>query len=163
MRSLAAALLLAAAPAGLAFDAGGVALGAGEASVKKAFPSARCKPLEWKTDAAERRCDDAKIAFAGVQAKVTFYLKAGAIQAFDIRFDAKDRDKVVAHLKGNWGAPTAEATETIGRRGREDRKVYKVRWEKAGAQAVLTAQLDKKRATLEAWRGDFAEEVYRVR
>ena len=115
MRRLAAAALLAAAPAALAFDANGVAIGAREVDVKKAFPSARCKPLEWKTDAAERRCDDSRISLAGVPAKITFYLKADAIQAFDLRFDVKDRAQVAAHLKGHWGKPLSEATETISR------------------------------------------------
>lgn len=163
MRRLAAALLLALAWPALAFDANGVAIGAREADVMKAFPGARCKPLEWKTEAADRRCDDAKIALGGVRAKITFYLKADSIEAFDLRFDVRDRDRVAAHLKARWGKPLSEATETIRRTDREDREVYKVRWQKGGAQAVLTAQLDKKRATLEAWRGNFADEVYRVR
>jgi len=162
-RFLASLALLAAAPAALAFDANGVALGGREGEIKKAFPSAHCKPLEWKTDAADRRCDDGRIAFGGVPAKITFYLKAGAIQAFDVRFDTADHEKVAAHLKGRWGAPLAEATETIGRRDGGERKVYKLRWEKGRDYAVLSAQLERKRATLEVWRGAFADEVYRVR
>ena len=163
MRVVALLALAALSPAVLAFEANGVALGGHENDVKKAFPSAHCKPLEWKTSAADRRCDDGKIAFGGVRAKITFYLRGDAVQAFDIRFDAKQRDKVAAHAKGRWGAPLAEATETIRRKDKDDRLVYKVRWEKGNEHAVLTAQVEKKRASLEAWRGNFAEEVYRVR
>lgn len=163
MRLAALIVLAGLSHAALAFEANGVALGGHENDVKKAFPSAHCKPLEWTTSAADRRCDDGKIAFGGVRAKITFYLKADAIQAFDVRFDAKDRERVAAHVKGRWGAPLAEAVETIRRKDKEDRRIYKVRWEKGNEHAVLTAQFEKKRASLEAWRGNFSEEVYRVR
>ena len=133
-------LFLLALPAS-AYDANGVVLGGKEVEVKKAFPSAHCKALEWKSDAADRRCDDSKISLGGVEAKITFYLKAGAIQAFDLRFDVKDLERVRALLKVRWGAPLAEATETIARRDKEDRKVFKMRWEKGSDRALLTAQL----------------------
>ncbi|HEV7477995.1 MAG TPA: hypothetical protein VGO02_09700, partial [Burkholderiales bacterium] len=58
-------LALAASPAFAAYDANGVALGGSEDDVKRKFPSVRCQPLEWKSKAADRRCDDAKIVFAG--------------------------------------------------------------------------------------------------
>lgn len=163
MRLLLLLALATLSPASLAFEVSGVALGGRESDVKKAFPSAHCKPLEWKTGAADRRCDDAKIAFIGVQGRITVYLKADAIQAFTLRFDTRDRDKVAAHFKGRLGPPLAEVTETISRKGQEDRQVYKARWEKGNDRAVLTAQLEKKRGTLEAWRGNFSEEIYRVR
>jgi hypothetical protein len=149
----------------LAYDVNGVAIGGKEIDVKKAFPSVHCKELEWRTDAADRRCDDALIQLGGVEAKVTFYLKAGIIRAFDLRFDIKDVDKVKAVLKSRWGAPLAEATETIGARkkGEKDRHVFKVRWEKGEDHAILTAQLEKKRAAVEAARGKFFDEVYRVK
>jgi hypothetical protein len=149
----------------LAYDVNGVAIGGKEIDVKKAFPSVHCKELEWRTDAADRRCDDALIQLGGVEAKVTFYLKAGIIRAFDLRFDIKDVDKVKAVLKSRWGAPLAEATETIGARkkGEKDRHVFKVRWEKGEDHAILTAQLEKKRAGVEAARGKFFDEVYRVK
>lgn len=124
-------LLLLAAPSALAFDLRGVALGAPEAEVRKAFPAARCKPLEWKRDAAERRCDDARSALAGAEVRVTLYLKGDAEQAFSVRFDSKDLERVAAQLRVQYGAPLAEATEAIARPGREDRRVYKMRWEKA--------------------------------
>ena len=156
-------LLLLAPGAAFAFDVNGVALGGREADVKQAYPSAFCKPLEWKSSAAERRCDDAKISFGGVTARVTFYLKADAIQAFDLRFDAIGRDKVMAQLKSRWGAPLSETTETFGRRERNERKIYKVRWTRGKDQALLNVPLDRKRATLSASRGNFDEEIYRVR
>ena len=162
-KALFLALALASAPA-LAYDANGVELGGTEAQVKARFPSIRCKPLEWKSDAADRRCDDAKIPFAGgVQARITFYLKNDAIQAFDLRFDMKDLERVSAFLKTRYGKPLAEATEVISRPEKEDRKVYKARWEKGTDKAVLSAQLETKTATLEVQRGTFETEIYRVR
>jgi hypothetical protein len=146
-----------------AFDVNGVALGGSEADVKRAYPSAFCKPLEWKSAAADRRCDDARISFGGVRARATFYLKADAIQAFDLRFDSSARDKVAAQLKSRWGAPLSEITESFSRRERNDRRIYKARWAKGKDQAVLTVPLDQKRATLSASRGTFDEEIYRVR
>ncbi len=70
-----AALLVLPLPA-FAYEISGVGLGGREADVKKAFPSAYCKPLEWKSDAAERRCDDAQISLDGVQTRIPVYLKA---------------------------------------------------------------------------------------
>jgi hypothetical protein len=152
----------------LAYDVNGVKLGGREIDVKKTFPSVHCKDLEWRTDAADRRCDDAKIALGGaggVEAKVTFYLKAGVIRAFDLRFDTKDLERMKTILKTRWGAPLAEATETIGARNKEqkDRKVFKMRWEKGADRAVLSAQLEKKRANVEVARGNFFDEVYKVK
>src|SRR4051794_31120368 len=97
-------LLLAATPA-LAFDLNGVGLGARELDIRKAFPSAHCKPLEWKTDAADRRCDDARAAFVGIPTRLTFYLRADAVQGFDLRFESKDLERVKTLLKSRWGAP----------------------------------------------------------
>ena len=149
----------------LGYDVNGVAIGGKEIDVKKAFPSVHCKELEWRTDAADRRCDDALIQVGGVEAKVTFYLKANVIRAFDLRFDIKDLNKLKAVLKSRWGAPLAEVTETIGARkkGEKDRHVFKMRWEKGEDHAILTAQLEKKRAGVEAAHGKFFDEVYRVR
>ena len=164
MRLLVLIFLLVSFPA-LAYDVNGVAIGGKEIDVKKAFPSVHCKELEWRTDAADRRCDDALIQLGGVESKVTFYLKAGIIRAFDLRFDIKDLDKVKAVLKSRWGAPLAEATETIGARkkGEKDRHVFKMRWEKGEDHAILSAQLEKKRAGVEAARGKFFDDVYRVK
>jgi len=150
-------------PAAHAFDANGVALGGKESDVKAKFPSVRCKPLEWRSDAADRRCDDVKIPFAGVQARITFFLRNNEIQAFDVRFDMKDLERVSAFLKTHYGKPLAEATEVISRPDKEDRKVYKLRWEQGADRAILSAQLEKKTATLEVQRGNFEQEIYRVR
>lgn|GEM_PF-922820 len=156
-------ILLAWAAGAAGFDAGGVSLGAAEADIKRAYPSAHCKPLEWKSAAADRRCDDARISFGGAKARITFYLKAGAVEAFTVRFDARDLELVKKHLRSGWGAPIGEATEVIARSGGEDRRIFKMRWEKGAARAVLTAPEKSRRATLEAWRGNFDAEIYRVR
>lgn len=157
------ALFFGAVHAALAYDANGVALGAPERDVTEAFPSAHCQALEWKSVAADRRCDDARIEFAGVRARITFYLKNDAVQAFDVRFSLNDRERVAAFLKSRYGTPLSERTETISREGKPDRRVYKLRWESGQDKALLSAQLDRNRAQLEAWRGNFAEEIYRVR
>jgi len=168
MKRLALLVLLIAARGAFAYDLNGMPIGGDEQAVKKAFPSAYCKPLEWSSTVADRRCDDAKIALAGVPARITVYLKSGAIQAFSVRFDNKDRDRVIAHLKSRWGPPSGEATETIARKGKDgkgkdDRKVHKVNWEKGNERALLTAQSDRKRGALEVWRGNFIDEIYKVR
>jgi len=141
----------------------GVTLGASEAQVKKAFPSALCKALEWSSRAADRRCDDSKIAFGGAEARVTFYLKKDVVQAFDVVFDTKDLDKVSAFVKSRYGKPLAEAKDKIERQGKDPREVYKVRWEQGKDSAVLVSQLEKKRSQLTVAHGDFEEEIYRVR
>src|SRR5216117_1212999 len=91
-------MLLAALPAA-AYDVNGVALGARESEVKKKFPSIHCKELEWKSLAAERRCDDSRVAFGGAEVRITFYLRKDQVQAFDIRFDSRDTDRVAACAK----------------------------------------------------------------
>ena len=161
---LALLLLLACAPA-FAYDANGVALGGTEEDVKRKFPSARCQALEWKSKAADRRCDDAKIAFAGgVQARVTFYLNRNSIQAFDVRFDTREVERVAAFLKKAYGAPKAETRDTLESKDKKSSRVlYKVRWEKGKDYAVLFSEKDKGRSSLLASRGDFEEEIYRVR
>jgi len=155
--------LASAAPALAAYDANGVALGGNENDIKKRFPSAYCKPLEWKSRAADRRCDDAKISLGGIPARVTFYLRKDAIQAFDVRFETKELDRMMSLLRARYGAPASEVKEPIGKSGEPVRDLYNVRWEKGGDHAVLTAQLDKPRASLLVSRGNFDEEIYRVR
>jgi len=156
------ALLFGAARAALAYDANGVALGDHERDVTQAFPGVHCQALEWKSSAADRRCDDARIAFAGVRARITFYLKHDAVQAFDVRFGLDECERVVSFLKSRYGKPLAERTETISRDGKPDRQVYKLRWEGGGDTALLSAQLDSNRAELEVWRGNFAQNIYKV-
>ena len=155
-------LCLAALPA-FGYDLNGVKLGGKELDVKKAYPSAHCKALEWRTDAASRRCDDPRVALGGVFARITVFLKADAIQGYELRFDTKDLERVKAALVARWGAPLAEATEVISKKDKEDRKVFKMRWEKGADLAILTAQLDKKRGGVDVSRGNFATEIYRVR
>jgi len=163
MRAFFAIALLAHAGAALAFEVDGVELGASEARVRQAFPSAYCKPLEWKSRAAERRCDDARVSFVGVQARVTFFLRAGEVQGFQLRFDARDRARVEAALKSQWGKPSAENRSLIQRKGQKDSEVYKIRWDKDSDHATLTWRPERKRAWLMVSRGDFADEIYRVR
>jgi hypothetical protein len=156
-------LLLAASAWAASYDANGVALGDREAQVKQQFPSIHCQPLQWKSRAADRRCDDSRISFAGAQARITFYLRNDAVEGFDVRFDTKDLDQVTEFLKSRYGAPRADGREKIWRKGKELREMYKARWEQGAERAVLSAQLDKKRGTLSVSRGNFEEEIYRVR
>ena len=155
--------LLALPLAAAAYEINGVKLGGSEMDVKKAFPTAHCKPLEWKSNAADRRCDDAQVSLDGVKVRFTSYTKNDVIQAFDLRFDMKELDKVKDSLKSRWGAPLAEATEVFAQKDKPDRKVFKMRWEKGGDRAILSAQLDKRSVAVEVSRGSFPEEIYRVR
>jgi hypothetical protein len=142
-----------------AYDANEVALGASEKAVLKQFPAAHCAPLQWKSKAAERRCDDSKITLGGVPGRITFYLNRDRVQAFDVRFDTKDADRMAAFLKKRYGAPVEETRANLEARG----PLYKVEWKKGEERAVLTSQGQKSRASLTVWRGDFEEEIYRVR
>ena len=156
-------LLFGASTAALAYDANGVALGASESEVTDAFPSAHCQPLEWNSAAADRRCDDARIEFAGVRARITLYLKNGSVQAFNERFSPDDRERVVRYLKSRYGEPKSERTDTFRSEGKPDRQVYKVRWESGRDKALLSVQLSRRRAQLEVSRGNFEQEIYRVK
>jgi hypothetical protein len=140
-----------------------VALGAAEKAVVQQFPSAHCQPLQWKSRAADRRCDDARISFGGVGARITFYLKNGRVQAFDVAFDPRHADAVAKFLKERYGKPLAETRDQLGPAGKAEREIYKVRWEEGDQRAVLAAQPGRRRATLSVSRGDFEEEIYRVR
>ena len=164
---LLAAMLVATAPAvggnAAAYDANGVALGASENDIKKRFPSAHCKALEWQSKAADRRCDDARISFGGVPGRITFYLRKDAVQAFDVRFETRELERMVAQLKARYGAPVSEVKDPLGAKDKPVRDLYKVLWESGGDHAVLTAQLDKRLASLVVSRGNFDDEIYRVR
>ena len=161
MARIALILALAAAPA-WGFDANGVALGASEAEVQKRFPTARCKPMEWKTNAADRRCDDALVRFGDVDVRITFFFKADAVQAFDVRFDAPQLERMAQYLKGRYGPPDAEAREKIERRG-ATREIYKLRWKQGADHAVLTSQRGRRRVDLNVWRGNFDTEIYKFK
>jgi hypothetical protein len=157
-------LLLAVCGRALAFDANGVAIGGVEQEILKKFPSARCQPLEWKSKAADRRCDDGRIAFAGnVEARITFYLRKGVIEAFDLRFKSDDLAKVVAYLKGRYGPPLAETRDKIERKDKQALEIYRVRWESGREHALLIAQGEKGKPSFLASRGDFDQEIYQVR
>jgi len=161
MRTLAGLLLLYAGCAHAQYDANGVALGATEKDVLKQFPTAHCAALQWKSMAAERRCDDSKALIGGVPGRITFYLKRDRIEAFDLRFDTKDAERLGAFLKKRYGAPAEERRSKLEDQRRGD--IYKVEWKKGEERAVLTALSTKGRASLTVWRGDFEDEIYRVR
>lgn len=162
-RWLVLALAAAALPAAAAYDLRGVALGAAESEVRRQFPNAHCKALEWASRAAERRCDDARVALGGVEVRVTFYLKKDAVEAFDVRFDVKDLDALAAYVKGRYGKPTSELREKLAGGGKKGREVYKAIWQGSGEQAVLAAQLERRTGSMLVSRGNFEEEIYRVR
>src|SRR5712692_1919633 len=103
--------LLLALPAAAAYDVNEVALGASEERIKERFPYAHCRALEWPTRAAERRCDDSRIIFGGVDASVTFYLRRDAVEGFDVRFDRRELERVVEFLRQRYGAPAAEGPD----------------------------------------------------
>lgn len=152
MRRLVGFVLVFAARAAAAYDANGVALGSPEAAVTKSFPKATCQPLQWSSRAADRRCDD-RAVLGGVNGRITFYLKDDRVQAFDLRFDTIDTQRLASFLKARYGAPASEKKE----------KLYKAEWHKGGERAVLTAQTDKRRGFFSVSRGDFEEEIYRLR
>jgi hypothetical protein len=145
-----------------AYDASGVRLGSSESEVEGRFPGAHCKALEWKSRAADRRCDDAKATFGGAPARITFYLKDDQVQAFDVRLDTRDVERVAKFLKSSYGQPSEESRDKTDARGRP-RETYRLRWDDGDQRAVLTAQIEKRRASLTVSRGDFEEEIYRVR
>ena len=164
MKRLAAILVaLLVQPAAAAFDVREIPLGAKEQDVKRKLPSAHCKPLQWESKAADRRCDDSRVSFGGVEVQVTFYLRKDAVEAFDVRFDTKELERFVAFLKTRYGAPLSENRDTFERQGDKPRQVYKALWQNGAERAVLTAQLEKRRASMLVSRGDFEEEIYRVR
>jgi hypothetical protein len=146
-----------------AFDANGVKLGDNELAIKKVFPGIRCKALEWKSDAADRRCDDAKIPFGGVEARVTFYLKSDVVRGFDVRFDTSNLGPVADYLKRAYGKPVSEARDKIVRKGKEEREVFKILWEAGQDKAMLSSLSTGKRAALSVSRGNFEDEIYRVK
>jgi hypothetical protein len=158
-----AILLLFTPPAQAALDIKDIALGAKEQDVKRALPSAHCRPLQWESKAADRRCDDSRVAFGEVEVQVTFYLKKDAVEAFDVRFDTRELERFVNFLKSRYGAPVTETRDTFRRKDGGERQVQKVLWEDGKQRAVLTAQLEKRRASMLVSRGNFEEEIYRVR
>lgn len=145
-----------------AFDANGVALGTGEDQVLTDYPGARCKPIGWKTEAADRRCDAAPVKFGGAEARITFYLKKDTVQAFDLRFEARDLERVAQFLRTRYGAPQSQGRQTIERLGKT-RQLYKMHWKEGADQATLTSQIGQRRVDLNVWRGDFDSEITRIK
>jgi len=160
---LAAVFLAIAFPAAAAYEVNGVPLGGSEKDIKKNFPGIYCKPLEWSTRAADRRCDDAKISFGGIESRITFYLKKDVVQAFDLRFDTRDIERVTALLKKRYGEPQSETKDDIQREGKPVTQIYKALWESGKDRAVLVVPLEKKRGQLTVSRGDWEDEIYKVR
>ena len=156
-----AALFFSCGSVGAAYDANGVPLGASEKDVKKAFPMAYCKPLEWTSPAADRRCDDARASFGGVAVRITFYLRKDAVQAFDLRFETRDIEQVTALLKKRYGTPATEVRDTFT--SKSGKETYKAVWETGKDRAALVSTVDRKRSQLTVTRGNFDEEIYRVR
>jgi hypothetical protein len=146
-------LLSAAGAAQAALDAEGVPIGAREADIKKPFPSAYCKPLEWKSRVADRRCDDGKGRFAGATVRITFYLRQDAVEAFDVRFSRRDTDRIAAALVERYGKPALE---------KRDDKGLRLEWREQAVRAVLDAPADKRRGSLLVARGNFEDEIYKV-
>ena len=152
MKVLALVLALAAFPVAAAYDVNDVLLGASEKRIKERFPYANCRPLEWPTRAADRRCDDSRIQFGGVEASVTFYLRRDAVEGFDVRFDRRELERVMEFLRKRYGAPVADGPDPV-----------KAEWKDKAERAVLTAEQGRRRASLLVSRGTFEEELYKVR
>jgi hypothetical protein len=144
--------LLLALPALAAYDVNEVPLGASEKQVRQRFPYANCRPLEWPSRAAERRCDDSRISFGGVDASITFYLKRDAVEGFDVRFEQRDVQRMSDFLRERYGPPLAKSAEPA-----------KLEWKNKAERATLSAEQGRRRASLFVWRGAFDDEIYKIR
>lgn len=145
-------LLVPAAFAGSAID--GLALGASEAAVRQRLPNAHCQPLQWESRAADRRCDDSRAMLGGVEVRITVYLKRDAVEALDVRFDSRDEPRIEKLATEHFAAkPVA----------RENEKTHTLHWRANGERGLLATQPGERRASLLVWRGDFYDEIYRVR
>ena len=139
-------------PALAAYDINDVPLGASEKDIKQKFPYANCRALEWPSRAADRRCDDSRTIFAGVDASVTFYLRKGAVEGFDVRFDHRDVGGIVKFLSTRYGAPAFEGPRPL-----------MAQWKNKAERATITSEKGRRRASLLVSRGTFEEEIYKVR
>jgi hypothetical protein len=144
--------LLCAGIAHAAYDVNDVTLGATEKEIKEKFPYANCRVLEWPSRAADRRCDDSRIIFAGVDASVTFYLRKGTVEGFDVRFDHRDTGGIVKFLSTRYGAPTFEGPGPVV-----------AQWTNKTERATTTSGQGRRRASLLVSRGTFEDEIYKVR
>ena len=153
--TLGALLLFVASTAAVAgFDINEVGLGASEEEIKAKFKEANCRELEWTSRVADRRCDDSRVKVGGIDASVTFYLKRGAIEGYDVRFDKGQFKRMSEFLAGRYGKPAAEKTSGLG---------SIVEWKNKGERARLSAEQGRRRASLLVWRGAFEDEIYKVR
>ena len=150
--ALASLLLFLASAVHAAYDVNGVPLGASEKEIKQKFPYAHCRALEWPSRAADRRCDDSRIIFAGVDASVTFYLRKNAVEGFDVRFDHRDIKGIVAYLRPRYGAPVLEGPGPVT-----------AQWKNRAERATITSEKGRRRASLLVSRGTFEDEIYKVR
>jgi len=100
----------------------------------------------------ERRCDDSKVVFGGAEVRITFYLKKDAVQAFDVRFEPKDTDRIAAFAKSRYGAPLAETRDNIETPGKPPARSTSCGGKRATSAPVLVAQPDKRRGTLSVSR-----------
>jgi hypothetical protein len=139
-------------PALAAYDLNDVALGATEAQVMSHFPHAHCRPLEWPSRAADRRCDESRVKIGGMDASVTFYLKSNIVEGFDLRFDAPNVVPVRKLLSQRYGEPIVV-----------DKGDVKAEWKSNGERARITTEQGRRRASLLVWRGAFEEELYKIR
>jgi hypothetical protein len=142
---VALALSLLASPARAQFDVNGITLGATEHQVKAVFPQANCRALEWSSRAAERRCDDSRIRFAGIDASVTLYLRRDAVEGIDVRFGHHQREAVAKFMRERYGTPGPRE------------------WKSRSERTRLAAGQSNRRASLLVWRGDFEQELYKIR
>lgn len=136
------------------FDANEVKLGASEKIVKRHFPNAHCQALQWRSRAADRRCDDSRVAVAGFDGSITFYLKDDAVAAFDLRFLTRDAARFAKLASERYGAPPRE---------KASEKAHTLEWRRNGERALLSTQEGQRRASFLVWRGDFYDEIYKVR
>ena len=143
---------LAAGIAHAAYDVNDVPLGATEKEIRAKFPYANCRVLEWPSRAADRRCDDSRIIFAGVDASVTFYLRKGTVEGFDVRFDHRDIGGIVKFLSTRYGAPVFEGAGPM-----------RAQWKNKGERATITSEQGRRRASLLVSRGTFEDEIYKIR
>jgi len=151
---LALAALAASATAYAQFDANGMKLGDPERRVGERFPNAHCQPLQWKSRAADRRCDDSRAHVAGLEVRITAYLKDDAVQALDLRFQTSQVERFTKLVTEQFGRPPVE---------KRTEKARLLQWKKNGEQALLTTEPGERRATLLVWRGNFNDEIYEVR
>ena len=78
-------------------------------------------------------------------------------------FQVDDLERVTAVLKKRYGAPLSETKEAIQREGKPGAEIYKALWETGKDRAVLVVPLEKKRGQLTVSRGDWEDEIYKVR